>query len=152
MTSKEISGILIDAFKNDNKVLICGNGGSSSQAHHFAGELVCKFQKDRKALPAICLSADTSVITAIGNDFGFEHIFERQVDALGQEGDVFIGLSTTYNSENIIKAENLAYIKKMKVIRFPLSGKDTPEIQELHLKMIHEICGLVEKAIEEKRL
>lgn len=149
---EKITNILINAFKNGNKVLVCGNGGSAAQAQHFVGELVCKFQMERKPLPAISLHADTSVITAIGNDFGFEHVFARQVEALGQKDDVFVGLSTSYNSPNVLEAEKVAEKKGLTVFRFPLDGKDTPEIQENHLRLIHLICRELEQAIEEKRL
>ena len=138
MIKNQIAKIIIDAFKRENKLLICGNGGSAAESEHLVGELLCKFRMDRKPLPAICLNSMTSTITAIGNDFGYQFIFSRQVEALGNEGDVFIGLSTTYNSQNILEAEKVAEKKGMKIIRFPLKGKDIPEIQENHLKMIHK--------------
>lgn len=147
-----ITKILLDAFKDEKKVLICGNGGSAAQAQHFSGELLCKFRNDRKPLPAIALHADTSTLTAIANDFGYEHVFSRQVDALGKKGDVFIGLSTSYSSPNILEAERVAEKKGLTVIRFPLDGDGTPGIQETHLKLIHTICGELERAIEEKRI
>ena len=146
MNEKEIAKIIIEAFKRGNKLLVCGNGGSASMSQHMAAELVCKYKYDRKALPAIALTTDTSIITAWANDFSFGGIFNRQVEALGKEGDVLLTLSTSGNSANVLSAMMLAEAKKLKVISLPCKGKDTPEIQENHLKMIHKICEIVEKA------
>jgi len=149
---KATAGKIIKAFKEGNKLLICGNGGSAGQAQHLAGELVCKYQHVRKPLPAIALTTDTSTITAIANDFGYEHVFSRQVDALGKRGDILLTMTTSGTSENVINAENMALKKGMEFIRLPCDGQDTPTIQEGHLRMIHEICEWVEKAIKEKSL
>lgn len=168
--------VLITALKNKHKILICGNGGSASQAQHFAAELVGRFEKERIALPAIALTTDTSILTAVGNDYGFEKVFSRQVEALGQQGDVLITLSTSGNSKNIIAAIEAALNKKLEVIN--LLGKDggiiakfdweselisatetqniivrsnnTARIQEAHLLIIHILCKLIEEELFKK--
>lgn len=157
---QEAVNAIVQAFKNGNKLLICGNGGSAADAQHISGELVNRFMMDRKGLPAIALTTDTSVITAWGNDKNFNEIFERQTEALGKPGDILIGISTSGNSENIIKAFNKA--KELNIKTISLTGKDrgkikelsnlninvsnqsTPRIQEVHLVIYHIICELVE--------
>lgn len=155
--------IFSSAYKNGNKVLIAGNGGSAADAQHFAGEIVCTFmRRDRKGYPAIALTTDTSVITAWSNDFGYDTVFERQVQALGNAGDVFIGISTSGNSENIILAAKKA--KELGLKTVCLLGRDggklkdapdvsiivpsqsTPRIQEIHTLLVHIICEEVEKS------
>jgi len=152
MPAEEIAKILINCFRSENKVLICGNGGSAAQGQHFSGELMCKYKDIRKPLPVICLSTDTSVLTSIANDFGYQYVFSRQVEALGNKGDVLLCLTTSGNSANVLEAERVAEKKGMVTLRLPLDGQSTPEIQELHLRMLHEICGLVEEAIVKKEL
>ncbi|CAB3289303.1 putative phosphoheptose isomerase [Methanocaldococcus lauensis] len=155
--------IISKALKNGNKILICGNGGSAADSQHFAAEIVGRFKLERKGLPAIALTTDTSILTAIGNDYGFEKIFERQVEALGKKGDVLIGISTSGNSENVIRAVNKA--KEMGIYTIGLLGKgggklkdivdlalivpsnDTARIQECHLTIYHVICEEVEKKL-----
>ena len=156
------SEILINAFKLGNKVLFCGNGGSASDSNHIACEFVSKFLKNRKALPAISLSSNNSIITAIGNDFSFEDIFERQIEALGNENDVLFCFSTSGKSKNILKAIKKAKEKGLKVIF--LTGKNevknnnidciiqapsdvTAEIQEMHTALYHIICEKVEEEL-----
>lgn len=153
--------ILINSFRNKNKVLICGNGGSAADSQHFATELVSRFEKNRAALPAIALTTDTSGLTATGNDFGFDSIFSRQVESLGNKNDVFIGISTSGNSKNVIKAIEVAIKKEMKIITF--LGRDgglikdmdtdcniiipaevTARIQESHEIIYHILCKLIE--------
>ena len=152
-----IKNCLIDG----NKILICGNGGSAADAQHFAAEIVGRFKLERKGFPAVALTTDTSILTAIGNDYGFDKIFERQVEALGKEGDVLIGISTSGSSENVINAVNKA--KEMGIHTVGLLGKDggklknivdfaltvdsnnTARIQECHLTIYHVICEEVEK-------
>lgn len=152
---------IVRCFKDSGKVLICGNGGSAADAQHIAGELVDKFLLDRKGLPVIALTTDSSIITAWGNDKDFNEIFERQVEALGKTGDVLIGISTSGNSENVVRGMKKAKDSKMKVIS--LTGKDggeiktlsdvninvdsmeTPRIQECHSVIYHILCELVEK-------
>ncbi len=170
MESTEIiSGIensakaIISAFRNKNKLLLAGNGGSAAEAQHIAAEFVNRFGFDRPALPAIALSTDTSVLTSISNDSGFEKIFSRQVKALGTEGDIFIGISTSGTSENIIRAFHTCRDKK--IVTIGLTGifggpmKDlcdicikvqsdkTPRIQEAHNLIGHVICSLVEEEL-----
>ncbi|WP_456463527.1 D-sedoheptulose 7-phosphate isomerase [Persephonella sp.] len=154
-------GILIAKRLNmGNKVLICGNGGSAADAQHFAAEIVGRFEKERKGYPAIALTTDTSALTAIGNDYGFEHIFSRQVEALGKKGDILIGISTSGNSQNVIKAVEVA--KDMGIFTVGFLGKDggklkeivdtafivnhqkTARIQEVHLTLEHAICNIID--------
>ncbi|WP_293443675.1 D-sedoheptulose 7-phosphate isomerase [Persephonella sp.] len=154
-------GILIaKRLKIGNKVLICGNGGSAADAQHFAAEIVGRFEKERKGYPAIALTTDTSALTAIGNDYGFEHIFSRQVEALGKKGDILIGISTSGNSQNVINAVKVA--KNMGIFTVGFLGKDggklkeivdtafivnhqkTARIQEVHLTLEHAICNIID--------
>jgi len=154
---------MISVYKDGNKVLLAGNGGSASDAQHIAGELVSKFYFDRPGLAAISLVTDTSVLTAIGNDLGYENIFSRQISANGVQGDMFIGISTSGNSENIVKA--LEECRKNNIITVIFSGydggkmkklcdycicvpsRDTPRIQENHIMIGHIICAVVEEEI-----
>ncbi len=160
---KKAIDVIYNALKNGNKILICGNGGSAADSQHFAAEIVGRFKLERKGMPAIALTTDTSILTAIGNDYGFDRIFERQVEALGKEGDVLVGISTSGNSENVIKAVNKA--KEMGIYTIGLLGKsggklkdivdlalivpsnDTARIQECHLTIYHVICEEVEKRL-----
>lgn len=159
----DISKEIITALKNNKKVLICGNGGSAADAQHIAGEFVNRFNFDRKSLPAIALTTDTSVITAIGNDSDFKYIFSKQIDCLGNEGDILIAISTSGNSSNIMEAIKSAKKNKMIIIIF--TGKDgglmknegdhifiapsnnTPRIQECHITVIHIICHIIEEEL-----
>lgn len=146
MSNEEIALIMIKAFKQGKKVLIIGNGGSASEASHFAGELICRFKRNRQSLPAIALN-DPTIITAIGNDYGFERVFSRQIEGLGKKGDILITLSTSGSSKNITEAIRQAKIQGMRVISFPTNsilGEDTPITQLNHLHMIHEISRLIE--------
>ena len=161
---QRVADTIIDAYKKGNKVLTAGNGGSAADAQHMAGELVAKFLRDRKALKAMALTTDTSIITAISNDFGFENIFMRQIQANSDKGDVFIGISTSGNSKNIILA--LEEARKKGVITVGLVGEKEcsmdklcdiiihvpsqkpPIIQESHLMIEHIICALVEENID----
>lgn len=151
------------AYQNNEKTLIAGNGGSAADAQHIAGEFVSRFYFDRPGLPSIALSTDTSIITAIGNDYGYEKLFSRQVQAQGNEGDVFIGISTSGNSVNIIEA--LKECKKKGIYTIGLTGqtggqmaelcdiilkvpsRETPRIQESHILIGHIICCIVEDTI-----
>lgn len=153
----------IECLNYGGKILIFGNGGSASDAQHFAAELVGRYKINRKGIPAIALTTDSSVITAIGNDFGYNHIFERQLEALANEGDVVIGISTSGKSENVLRALRLATELNCKTIG--LSGKNegemkqicnlniaspsenTPRIQETHIIICHIICNLIEQKI-----
>lgn len=157
--------LLVKAFKDGKKLLLCGNGGSAADCQHIAAELVIRLSHDikRPALPAISLTTDTSNLTAGGNDIGFENVFARNVEGLGNEGDVLLAISTSGNSPNIIKAVEMAKAKKMKVISFlgGTGGKlkdlvhlpivipsyNVQRIQEGHITVAHIICELVEDDI-----
>ncbi len=157
------SSKIIQTIQKGGKVLIAGNGGSAADSQHFAAELVGKFYRIRKALPAIALSTNTSILTAVGNDVGFDVIFARQLEALGGKGDVFIGISTSGNSANIVNAVEKA--KELGLFTIALTGKsggklidladitinvpssDTPRIQESHILILHIIAQLVEDAL-----
>ena len=155
--------LLIDAFAKGRKVLVCGNGGSAADAQHMAGELVGRFQKDRRGLPCVALTTDTSILTACANDFGYEEVFARQVEAIGSAGDVLIGISTSGNSANVIKAFEAAgggmkrvaltgndggQIAKLDgVLSIVVPSCSTQRIQEGHLTIIHVLCELVEDAL-----
>jgi len=163
---KAIEAIRSD-LKSGKKVLLMGNGGSAADAQHIAGELVGRFKKERKAIPAISLSTDTSILTAIGNDYGFEKVFERQIEALGNKGDVVIGISTSGNSENVYRAMKLAKkmglttigllgndggkIKNLSDIALVVPSKNTPRIQETHITIGHIICEGVERIISNEQ-
>jgi len=157
---KKSAEICTESLKKDGKVIICGNGGSAADAQHIAAELSGRFKKDRIALAGIAITTDTSAITAIGNDYGFEYIFSRQVEAIGKKEDVLIAISTSGNSKNVIKAIESAREIGMKVIT--LIGKDggkmkdlgdiniivpsnnTPRIQEMHIMIGHMICAFID--------
>lgn len=162
---KETEKVALDlasVFQSGNKVLICGNGGSNCDALHFAEEFTGRFRKNRKALPAISLS-DSSHITCVANDFGFDYIFSRGVEAYGKEGDMFIGLSTSGNSENVIKAVEAAKelglktcvllgkdggkLKGMCDYEFIIPGDTSDRIQEIHMMILHIIIEGVEKTM-----
>ena len=163
---EECVNLILNSLNKNKKILLIGNGGSSTQASHIAAEFTGRYKLERKALPAIALTTDLAVITAIGNDYGFDKVFERQLEALGQEGDVLIALSTSGNSENILKA--IQKSKEMNIKVIGLLGKDggkqkntsdveiivpsenTPRIQEAHITILHIICELVEKELFEK--
>ena len=152
----EISKTIVETFKNGNKVLICGNGGSATMASHFAGELVGRFEKERAPLPAISLTDNVAVITAVANDYSFEDVFSRQLEALGRKGDLLITLSTSGTSKNIQKVQEKARKMGIEVISFPSRSeykltawqdKSTAQLQEEHLMLIHKICREVEEAL-----
>jgi D-sedoheptulose 7-phosphate isomerase len=156
--------MITDALLEGNKVLLCGNGGSAADAQHIAAELTGRYKTNRQGLPAIALTTDTSALTAIANDFGYDRVFDRQVEALAEEGDVFIGISTSGNSKNIINALKTARKMDCKTIGF--SGRDggdmnglcdiniivpsdnTPRIQEMHILIGHIICQAIDDLIE----
>lgn len=154
---------MIDAIKSNHKILACGNGGSHCDAMHFAEELSGKYRNDRKALPAISIS-DSGHITCVGNDYGFDHVYARFVEALGQSGDILVGISTSGNSTNILKAFESA--KNQGITTIALTGKNggklaeladfeirvphmgyADRIQEIHIKIIHIWIGLIEKGL-----
>jgi D-sedoheptulose 7-phosphate isomerase len=143
--AKRIANICIQALKAGNKIMFCGNGGSAAQAQHLAAELVGKLNFERPALAALALTTDTSIITAIGNDYGFENVFSRQIEALGKKGDVLIGISTSGRSLNVINALKTAVAGKINIIDLERKGENTQQIQEYQLKLGHEFCSIIEK-------
>ena len=156
------ASVLIKALQDGGKVLVCGNGGSAGDAQHFAAELSGRFETERRGLPGIALTTDTSAITAIANDYGYDRIFARQVEALSQVGDVFVGISTSGNSGNVIAAVEVAREHGLKTIG--LSGRaggklaelcdvcvtvpsnNTARIQECHILTIHSWCAAIDEA------
>lgn len=160
--TEKVAKELADVFTKGNKVLICGNGGSNCDALHFAEEFTGRFRGDRKALPAIAIS-DSSHITCVGNDYGFDYIFSRGVEAYGKEGDMFFGISTSGNSPNVIKAVEAAKklgmktcvllgkdggkLKGMCDYEFIIPGKTSDRIQEIHMMILHIIIEGVERII-----
>jgi D-sedoheptulose 7-phosphate isomerase len=157
----EFSEVIVSSFSSGGKLLIAGNGGSAADAQHMAGEFVSRLFFEHEPLPAIALTTDTSVLTAIGNDYGYEQVFERQVRALGRSGDIFLGISTSGKSPNILRAFDAA--RKKGLVTLGLTGagtgpmdelcdnifhapaQDTALIQQVHIIAIHLICGLVGK-------
>ena len=159
----ERAGILIrDALAGGHKILFCGNGGSAADSQHLAAEIVGRFQKERPSLPALALTVDTSVLTAVANDYGYDTVFSRQVEGLGNDGDVLVGISTSGNSKNVIAAIEAARKKQMKVIGFTGIGggkmadlcdvclavpsRVTARTQEMHIMMGHILCEIAEEA------
>jgi D-sedoheptulose 7-phosphate isomerase len=158
--------VMSDALLADGKILSCGNGGSAADAQHFSSELLNRFEMERPGLPAMALTTDASTVTSISNDYSYEEIFSKQVRALGKPGDVLLGISTSGNSENVIRAINAAHERGMKVVAF--SGRDggrmadifaegdveirvpatrTARIQEVHLLVIHCLCDLIDTTL-----
>ncbi len=153
--------VITNAFKMGNKIYFCGNGGSAADAQHLAAEFSGRFYKDRPALPADALHTNSSYLTAVANDYGYDKVYARIIDGIATDGDVLIGLSTSGNSENIVAAFEVAKLKSVKTIGFtgdsggkmkelsdvwiPVPSKDTPRIQEAHIMIGHIICQLVEE-------
>jgi len=153
--------LCIDCLKSGGKILLFGNGGSAADAQHIAAELVGKYKVERKSLPAIALTTDTSALTSIGNDYGYIHVFDRQVEALANKGDVAIGISTSGNSINVINAlkvasklncntigfsgQNGGEMNKICNINLAAPSEDTPRIQEMHILIGHTICHLIDQ-------
>ena len=160
--------LMLQCLMNDGKILACGNGGSAADAQHFAAEMTGRFEKERMELAAVALTTDTSALTAIGNDYGFDHVFSKQVRALGRAGDVLVGISTSGNSANVIEAIKAAHERDMNVIA--MTGRDggkiaamlkdtdvllnvpyprTARIQENHILLIHAMCDCIDSALLE---
>ncbi|WP_292655827.1 D-sedoheptulose 7-phosphate isomerase [Nitratifractor sp.] len=153
--------LMLQTLQNGNKVLLCGNGGSAADAQHIAAELTGRFLKERRGLPAVALTTDTSALTAIGNDYGFDRVFERQVEALAVEGDLLVGISTSGNSANVLRA--LERANALGCLTLGLSGRDggamndlcdlnlvvpaqeTARIQEMHILIGHLLCAMVDE-------
>ena len=160
---EEASRMLVETLKSGHKVLLCGNGGSAADAQHIAAELTGRYKSERRGLPGIALTTDTSALTAISNDYGYDRVFDRQVEALANEGDLLIGISTSGNSKNIISAFKVA--KELSCKCLGLSGRDggemnavcdlnivvpsndTPRIQEMHILIGHTLCQAVDDAL-----
>jgi D-sedoheptulose 7-phosphate isomerase len=161
----QAADIIDQCLRAGNKLLVCGNGGSAADASHFATELVVRFVKDRRALPAICLTSDSGILTAAGNDYGFDEVFARQVAAFGAPGDVLICLTTSGKSRNLIRALEEAKARKLKTVAF--LGRDggssigiadidllvrsdsTARVQEAHQLMLHVLCETIEGRLKE---
>jgi D-sedoheptulose 7-phosphate isomerase len=155
--------VVSNAFKNGNKVLFCGNGGSAADAQHLAAEFSGRFYKDRKALPSEALHCNTSYLTAVGNDYGYEYVYSRIIEGIGKKGDILFGISTSGNSKNIVNAFKLAQeigvitiamvcekqceMNKYSNFILAVPSTDTPRIQESHILIGHIICELVEENI-----
>jgi len=154
---------IVDALKNGNKILFAGNGGSAADAQHLSAEFIGRFRRERPALPAIALTTDTSILTAVGNDYGFEEIFARQIEGLIEEGDIFYAITTSGNSENIVKAVKVCHkthsktigllgkdggkVGEMVDLPIIIESNDTARIQEVHSTIGHIICELVENSL-----
>lgn len=159
----ELAGDIARAFTQGNKLLIMGNGGSAADAQHMAAEFVNRFKIERPPLPALSLSTDTSILTAIGNDYGFDQVFEKQIQALGASGDILLGISTSGNSPDIIGGFLAGREKKIKTVALTgnqggkmiawadrsliVPSSDTPHIQETHILAIHLLCELVDSLL-----
>ena len=160
-TIEKVAQMCVELYKGDKKTILAGNGGSAADAQHIAAELVGRYGFDRPSIPSLALTTDTSNLTAIGNDYGYDQVFSRQLEGMGQAGDIFIGISTSGNSINIIKAFESA--KKKGITTVALTGRDggemakmadvalvvpsnsTPRIQESHILIGHIICDIIEK-------
>ena len=162
----KVANLLIECLEHGGTIFWCGNGGSASDSQHLAGERVGRFVGDRKPLKSIALTADTAVMTCIVNDYGYKHIFSRQIEALGNEGDILIGISTSGNSENVIHAFEVAKRKGIRIIGLLGKGggkssrlvnqsiiipsKSTARVQEMHILIGHILCDLIEEGLNLK--
>ncbi len=156
---------IIESLKNGGKLLIAGNGGSAADAQHIAAELVAKLSRDRTSIAAIALTVDTSLLTAVGNDYGYDYIYDRQIQGLAQPQDIFLAITTSGNSKNILKALERAKQKKVKSILLTgfeggkaravadlsivAPGEHTAQIQEAHIAIYHTLCFMIEKSLVE---
>jgi D-sedoheptulose 7-phosphate isomerase len=162
-TARAIATVMIDALRSGNKILLIGNGGSAADAQHIAAEIVGRYKQDRPAYAAVALTTDTSALTAIANDYGFEQLFARQVEGLGQRGDVLLALSTSGRSPNILAALRVARARGLVTVGFTGSkgealgalcdhlfvspSDDTPIVQQIHLTIAHGICDEIEQTM-----
>jgi len=160
---KAIAEAMAKTALSGGRILVCGNGGSAADSQHIAGELVGRFKKERRAIAAVALTTDTSILTCLGNDYGFDRVFERQVEALGRPGDLLLAISTSGSSANVLKAAVKAKAAGLTVagffgrnggsilphcdLAFLAPSADTPRVQELHILAAHMICELVEDAV-----
>jgi D-sedoheptulose 7-phosphate isomerase len=162
-TINDIVNILIRTFRNGRKIFLFGNGGSAADAQHIAAEFISRFKLERRALPAIALTTDTSILTCIGNDYSFDNIFSRQLEALAQEGDAAIGISTSGNSVNVVKGlqtaksmgcttigftgERECQLQHISDVCLRVPSTDTAHIQEIHITAAHALCLIVEREL-----
>jgi len=160
-TIEQVAKACVDVYKNSKKTLLAGNGGSAADAQHIAAELVGRYGFDRPSIPSLALTTDTSNLTAIGNDYGYDKVFSRQLEGMAQEGDLFIGISTSGNSQNVINAFESAKAKGVTTVAMVgrdggtmaeiadfaiiVPSNDTPRIQESHILIGHIICDVIEK-------
>ena len=160
---EKIAGVLAKALCSGRKILLCGNGGSAADSQHIAAEFIGRFKRERRSLPALALTTDTSVLTALGNDYAYEQVFSRQVEGLGEKGDVLVALSTSGNSKNVLEAVRAAKAKGLATIGFTgakggaLKGVvdhcfqaqslETPHIQEVHITALHALSDVVEDLV-----
>ena len=165
-TIAEVTNVITEAFRDGHKVLFCGNGGSAADAQHLAAEFSGRFYSDRDPLPSEALHCNTSYLTAVGNDYGFEFVYSRMIKGVGKKGDVLVGLSTSGNSVNILNAFNVANeigmitvgftgetggkMKELSKYLINVPSKDTPRIQESHIMIGHIVCQLVEEGLFKK--
>ncbi len=152
MEAKEAIKKIIKCFEKGGMLFACGNGGSASMSNHLVAEFICKFERDRESLPAISLSANEAVITAIANDYGYEEVFSRQLSGLGEKGDVLIIFTTskeptTEHSWNILRAKVYAELNDIEVIEAPIFGNSTAEIQEYQLHWLHKVARGIDDII-----
>ena len=161
----EASKLAVETLRAGNKILLCGNGGSAADAQHIAAELTGRYKTERRGLPGIALTTDTSALTAIGNDYGYDRVFDRQVEALANKGDLLIGISTSGNSTNVINALKVAREMGCKTlgltgrdggamnelcdINLVVPSNDTPRIQEMHILFAHTICQIIDNELSE---
>ena len=164
---EKVANIFISCLENDGTIFWCGNGGSASDSQHLAGELVGRFVDERKPLKSIALTADSAVMTCIVNDYGYEHIFSRQIEALGSEGDVLVGITTSGNSQNVLHAFKVAEQKGMTTVgllgkgggkatgmvkqSIVVSSDSTARVQEMHILIGHILCDLIEEGLSLKK-
>jgi D-sedoheptulose 7-phosphate isomerase len=160
---EEACKIAVSTLKKGNKILLCGNGGSAADAQHIAAELTGRYKSERRGLPGIALTTDTSALTAIGNDYGYDRVFDRQVEALANKGDLLIGISTSGNSQNIISALRLAkelgcstvgfsghdggMMNEVCDVNLVVPSNDTPRIQEIHILLGHTLCQIIDNEL-----
>jgi len=163
-TIGEVADSIVDSYRSGGKLLLCGNGGSAADAQHIAAELVARFQMERRALDAEAITVNSSSLTAIGNDYSFDQIFSRQVEAKGKKGDILIGITTSGNSKNVIKAmeqgnelgmvtigltggKEGVKIAEVAKLCIAVPSTDTPRIQEVHILIGHILCGYIEEKL-----
>lgn len=160
---EKIAQVMAEALRSGRKLLLCGNGGSAADSQHIAAEFMGRFKRDRRSLPAIALTTDTSVLTAVGNDYAYEQVFSRQVEGIGERGDVLIALSTSGNSKNVLEAVKAAKAKGIATIGFTgarggtlkdvvdycfqAQSSETPHIQEVHITALHALSEVVENLV-----